>query len=130
MRTANPGPWLEGEAGLGAVISDGRLEAVLGIGEAHDEAARDRLAPFMAMGQLDTEQRRILLHGGDAADRGGEVCAAEVCFVKERVCEIGARKVRLVQVDAVQDAKSQVGTREVGSKTGILVSPCVPGVHS
>ena len=48
-----------------------------GIGEAHDEAARDRLAPFMAMAQLDTEQRRILLHGGDAADRGGEICA---CF--------------------------------------------------
>ncbi|MBX9876579.1 MAG: (2Fe-2S)-binding protein, partial [Beijerinckiaceae bacterium] len=75
IRTANPGPWLEGEAGLGAVISDGRLEAVLGIGEAHDEAARDRLAPFMAMAQLGTEQRRILLHGGDAADRGGEICA-------------------------------------------------------
>jgi assimilatory nitrate reductase catalytic subunit len=75
MRTANPGPWLDGEDGLGAVISDGRLEAVLGIGEAHDEAARDRLAPFMAMAQLDTEQRRILLHGGDAADRGGEICA-------------------------------------------------------
>ena len=29
----------------------------------------------MAMAQLDTEQRRILLHGGDAADRGGEICA-------------------------------------------------------
>ena len=75
MRTANPGPWLDGEGGLGAVVSDGRLEAVLGIGEAHDEAARDRLAPFMVMAQLDTEQRRILLHGGDAADRGGEICA-------------------------------------------------------
>jgi assimilatory nitrate reductase catalytic subunit len=75
IRTANPGPWLDGEGGLGAVVSDGRLEAVLGIGEAHDEAARDRLAPIMAMAQLDTEQRRILLHGGDAADRGGEICA-------------------------------------------------------
>ena len=48
-----------------------------GIGKAHDEAARDRLAPFMAMAQLDSEQRRVLLHGGDAADRGGEICA---CF--------------------------------------------------
>jgi assimilatory nitrate reductase catalytic subunit len=75
IRTANPGPWLDGEEGLGAVISDGRLEAVLGIGKAHDEAARDRLTPFIAMAQLDTEQRRILLHGGDAADRGGEICA-------------------------------------------------------
>ncbi|HYI03798.1 MAG TPA: molybdopterin-dependent oxidoreductase, partial [Reyranella sp.] len=75
MRTANPGPWIDGEEGLGAVISDGRLEAVLGIGKAHDETARDRLAPFMALAQLDGEQRRVLLHGGDAADRGGEICA-------------------------------------------------------
>jgi assimilatory nitrate reductase catalytic subunit len=75
MRTANPGPWIDGEEGLGAVISDGRLEAVLGIGKAHDENARDRLAPFMAMAQLDSEQRRILLHGGKEADRGGEICA-------------------------------------------------------
>jgi assimilatory nitrate reductase catalytic subunit len=75
IRTTNPGPWLDGEEGLGAVISDSRLEAVLGIGKAHDEAVRDRLAPFMAMAQLDAEQRRILLHGGDAADRGGEICA-------------------------------------------------------
>jgi assimilatory nitrate reductase catalytic subunit len=48
---------------------------VLRIGKAHDEAARDRLAPFMALAQLDVEQRRILLHGGNAADRGGEICA-------------------------------------------------------
>jgi hypothetical protein len=29
MRTANPGPWLDGDAGIGAVIADGRLEAVM-----------------------------------------------------------------------------------------------------
>ena len=62
MRTANPGPWLEGAAGLdaaglgatglGAVISDGRLEAVLDLSERRDEAVRDRLAPFMAMDRL------------------------------------------------------------------------------
>jgi assimilatory nitrate reductase catalytic subunit len=80
MRAANPGPLIEGrgldgEEGLGAVISDGRLEAVMSIGKAHDEAARDRLAPFMALGQLDSEQRRVLLQGGEAADRGGEICA-------------------------------------------------------
>ena len=80
MRTANPGPLIEGrgldgEEGLGAVLSDGRLEAVMRIGKAHDETARDRLAPFMALAQLDGEQRRVLLHGGDAADRGGEICA-------------------------------------------------------
>ena len=65
--------------GLGAVIGDGRLEAVISIGKAHDEAARDRLAPFMALAQLDSEQRRVLLHGGEAGDngggRGGEICA-------------------------------------------------------
>ena len=78
MRATNPGPWLEGEDGIGAVISDGRLEAVLALGETHDEAARDRLAPFMAVGRLSVEQRNtLLLQGGDAADRGGEICA---CF--------------------------------------------------
>jgi assimilatory nitrate reductase catalytic subunit len=77
VRATNPGPWLEAEDGIGAVLSDGRLEAVLALGETHNEALRDRLAPFMAMGRLGVEQRNLLLHGGDAADRGGEICA---CF--------------------------------------------------
>jgi assimilatory nitrate reductase catalytic subunit len=77
LRATNPGPWLEGEAGIGAVVGDGHLEAVLAIGETHDEAARNRLAPFMAVGRLSVEQRNTLLQGGDAADRGGEICA---CF--------------------------------------------------
>src|SRR5882757_6120446 len=54
LRTTNPGPWfegegLDGEGGVGAVVSDGRLEAVMRIGKTHDDAARDRLAPFMAI---------------------------------------------------------------------------------
>ena len=77
VRATNPGPWLEGHDGIGAVISDGRLEAVLALGETRNEAVRDRLAPFMAIGRLDVEQRNLLLHGGDTADRGGEICA---CF--------------------------------------------------
>jgi assimilatory nitrate reductase catalytic subunit len=77
LRATNPGPWLEGDAGIGAVIGDGHLEAVLAIGEKHDEAARGRLAPFMAVARLSVERRNTLLHGGDAADRGGEICA---CF--------------------------------------------------
>jgi len=77
IRTSNPGPWLEGEAGLGAVITDGRLEAVMVTGESRDDAARDRLAPFMAIDRLTVAERSALLQGGDAADRGGEMCA---CF--------------------------------------------------
>ena len=40
VRAANPGPWLTGRDGLGAVVGDGRLEAVLVRGESHDAAAR------------------------------------------------------------------------------------------
>jgi len=47
------------------------------LGPRHDERARDRFAPFMAMDRLSVEDRNVLLHGGDVADRGGEICA---CF--------------------------------------------------
>lgn len=77
VRATNPGPWLAGEQGVSAVISDGRLEAVLILGESHDEAARDRFAPFMAVDRLSVDERNVLLNGGNAADRGGEICA---CF--------------------------------------------------
>ncbi|MBX9944764.1 MAG: molybdopterin-dependent oxidoreductase [Reyranella sp.] len=81
MRATNPGPWLAGEQGVGAVISDGRLEAVLALGPAHDAAARDRLAPFMAIDRLSVEERNALLQGkdgGEGAAAGGDaVCA---CF--------------------------------------------------
>ncbi|TAJ41205.1 MAG: nitrate reductase [Reyranella sp.] len=71
VRATNPGPWLLGEQGVGVVIADGRLEAVLVLGPSHDERARDRFAPFMAMDRLSVEERNVLLHGGNAADRGG-----------------------------------------------------------
>jgi assimilatory nitrate reductase catalytic subunit len=81
IRASNPGPWLEGGLegvqGLGAVIGDGRLDAVMVTGESRDESVRDRLAPFMAIERLSVEQRSALLQGGDAAERGGEMCA---CF--------------------------------------------------
>jgi assimilatory nitrate reductase catalytic subunit len=59
------------------VIADGRLEAVMMTGASHDGSARDRLAPFMAIERFNVDQRAALLQGGDAADRGGEMCA---CF--------------------------------------------------
>ena len=65
LRASNPGPWLDGAMALGAVIGDGRLEAVMVLAEARDEDVRDRLAPFMAMERLSVEQRNALLHGGD-----------------------------------------------------------------
>ncbi|MBV8392085.1 MAG: molybdopterin-dependent oxidoreductase [Alphaproteobacteria bacterium] len=77
LRATNPGPWIEGDNGVGAVISEGRLEAVLALGESHDAAQRDRLAAFMAFDRLGEAQRDALLKGGDADDRGGELCA---CF--------------------------------------------------
>ena len=77
VRATNPGPWVEGQNGTAAVIADGRLEAVLSLGVVHDGSVRDRLAPFMALARLDDGQRAALLQGGEAAGRGGEVCA---CF--------------------------------------------------
>jgi assimilatory nitrate reductase catalytic subunit len=77
VRAANPGPWLEGETGIGVVIGDGRLEAALDVRERRDESARDRLMPFMHAERLSVEQRVMLLQGGVPTERGGEICA---CF--------------------------------------------------
>ncbi len=77
LRTTNPGPWLDGDNGVGAVVSDGRVEAVMALGSTYQADARDRFAPFMALNRLTTEQRDALLHGGTDMHRGGELCA---CF--------------------------------------------------
>jgi assimilatory nitrate reductase catalytic subunit len=110
MRTANPGPWSDGEDGLGAVISDGRLEAVMRIGKAHDEAARDRLTPFMALAQLDSEQRRVLLHGGEAAERGGEICACLGVSIASVQTAIANGAMTLDAVGAVTKAGTSCGS--------------------
>jgi len=101
IRAANPGPWLEGAHGLGAVIGDGRLEAVMVTGETRDDAARDRLAPLMAIERLGIDQRNALLQGGDAADRGGEICACfgVSCHAIEKAIARGA-----ASLDAVGEA--------------------------
>jgi assimilatory nitrate reductase catalytic subunit len=77
VRTTNPGPWLTGENGVGAVVSDGRVEAVMSLGPTSDAEARDRLAPYMALDRLSMAQRDQLLRGGTEVHRGGEICA---CF--------------------------------------------------
>jgi assimilatory nitrate reductase catalytic subunit len=98
IRATNPGPWLEGERGLGAVVGDGLLEAAMVLGEARDDTARDRLQPYMAMGRLGVEQRNALLQGGDATDRGGEICA---CFGVSMAAVTAAIADGAVSLDAV-----------------------------
>lgn len=56
----NPGPLLHGKAGVTAIISDGRVEAVMVLGEAHAESIHDRFAPFMALDRLRPEIRSLL----------------------------------------------------------------------
>jgi assimilatory nitrate reductase catalytic subunit len=110
MRATNPGPWLEGHDGIGAVISDGRLEAALALGETRNESVRDRLAPFMASGRLSIEERNSLLHGGDAADRGGEICAClgVSCLAVETAIAEGAAS--LDAVGAITRAGTNCGS--------------------
>ncbi len=106
LRSSNPGPWIVGEAGLGAVIGDGRLEAVMALAETRDEGLRDRLAPFMAIERLSVDERNALLRGGDNADRGGEMCACfgVSCAAIEAAIADGA-----VSLDAV-GAATRAGT--------------------
>ena len=77
VRTTNPGPWLTCENGVGAVVSDGRVEAVMSLGPTCDAEARDRLAPYMALDRLSMAQHDQLLRGGAEGHRGGEIRA---CF--------------------------------------------------
>ncbi len=92
VRASNPGPWLTGDAGLGAVISDGRVDAIMTLKEARDETARDRFVPFMAIDRLTVEQRNELLHGTTVSDRGGEICAcfSVSCGAVEKAIACGA----------------------------------------
>jgi len=106
LRATNPGPLLNGDAGVTAIISDGRVEAVMVVGEARDESARDRFAPFMAIDRLTVEQRSELLHGGAESDRGGEICACfnVSCGAVEKAIACGA-----TTLDAVGSA-TRAGT--------------------
>jgi assimilatory nitrate reductase catalytic subunit len=121
IRTSNPGPWLDGEAGLGAVIGDGMLEAAMVLGEMRDETARDRLQPYMATGRLTVEQRNVLLHGGDASDgakgRGGEICA---CFGVSMATVIAA----------IADGASSLDAVGAATKAGSNCGSCRPEIRA
>jgi assimilatory nitrate reductase catalytic subunit len=111
LRAANPGPWIEGQgidgqAGIGTVISDGSLEAVLALGPTYDGSVRDRFAPFMSKARLSVAERNALLQGGDAADQGGALCACfgVSCAAVEAAIVGGARS-----IDAVGEI-TQAGT--------------------
>jgi assimilatory nitrate reductase catalytic subunit len=110
IRTSNPGPWLEGDAGVSAVIADGRLEAALVIGEARDETARDRLAPFMAIDRLSAGERTALLHGGEANERGGELCACFDVSCRDVETAIAGGAASLAAVGAVTRAGTNCGS--------------------
>ena len=106
VRTTNPGPWLDGENGVGAVVSDGRVDAVMTLGATYDVEARDRFAPFMALDRLTMDQRDELLHGGTDMHRGGEICACfgVSCGAVEAAITDGATSLAAV------GAKTQAGT--------------------
>jgi assimilatory nitrate reductase catalytic subunit len=110
IRTTNPGPWLDGDTGVGAVIADGLLEAAMVLGESRDETARDRLQPYMAMGRLTVDQRNALLHGGDASDRGGEICACFGVSMATVATAIAGGAASLDAVGAATQAGSSCGS--------------------
>lgn len=117
VRAANPGPWLEGAMGIGAVIGDGRLEAVVCLNEARDESARDRLMPFMMADRLNVEQRDALLRGGATIERGGEICA---CFGISRAAVETAIDQGAQSIDAVASA----------TRAGSNCGSCRPEIRS
>jgi len=110
IRAANPGPWLQGSAGVSAVIADGHVEAILALSERGDDGARDRLSVFMRRGRVSVDERTALLAGGVDAARGGEVCACfgVSCGSVERAIACGA--ITLDQVGAVTKAGTNCGS--------------------
>ena len=110
LRASNPGPWLEGEQGVGAVIGDGVLEAVMLLGEQRDETARDRLQPFMSMGRLNVGQRNALLQGGETSERGGEICACFGVSTGDVVAAIAGGAASLDAIGVATKAGSNCGS--------------------
>jgi assimilatory nitrate reductase catalytic subunit len=117
MRATNPGPWHEGERGIAAVIGDGPADAIMALGETYDEALRDRLAPFMALDRLDPVQRAALLSGGDAEERGGEICA---CFGVSTAAVEAAMAGGALSLEAVGEA----------TRAGMNCGSCRPEIRA
>jgi assimilatory nitrate reductase catalytic subunit len=110
IRAVNPGPWVEGEAGLGVVLSDGRLEAVLALGPERNDEVRHRLAPFINLERLGEVDRRALLSGGAAAAHGGEICACLGISQAEVVEAIAQGATSLAAVGAATQAGTSCGS--------------------
>jgi assimilatory nitrate reductase catalytic subunit len=106
IRATNPGPWVAGDNGLSAVLSDGRLEAVLALGAIRNEEVRHRLAPFMTVERLSDAERRVVLGGGSAAEHGGEICA---CFGVSQAIVVKAIAAGATSLASV-GARTQAGT--------------------
>jgi assimilatory nitrate reductase catalytic subunit len=117
VRSANPGPWLAGDNGVGAVISDGRVEAVLALGPTYRAEARDRFAPFMVLERLTTGQRDELLHGGTDMHRGGELCA---CFGVSRAAVEAA----------IADGATSMAAIGAATQAGANCGSCRPEIRA
>jgi assimilatory nitrate reductase catalytic subunit len=98
ISAGNDGTWSEVASGAAALLNGDRLEAVLLVGEAGDDSARDRFASFMTKDRLDAGERNALLAGGDAVERGGELCAClgVSCAAVERAIADGAHSLDAV----------------------------------
>ena len=103
--------------GVGAVIGDGRLEAVMVLGETRDETARDRLAPFMAIGRLSVEQRN-------------RCCRAATRRPRRRDLRLLRRVVRARSSAAIADGASSLDAVGAATQAGTNCGSCRPEIRA
>src|SRR5260370_17765490 len=65
LRSSNPGPWIVGEAGVGAVVGHCPLVGGMARAEERDVGLRRRLAPLLGLGRASVDERGPLFLGGD-----------------------------------------------------------------
>jgi assimilatory nitrate reductase catalytic subunit len=117
IRATNPGPWIDGENGLAAVLSDSRLEAVLVLGGVRNEEVRHRLAPFMTVERLSEAERRVVLGGGEAAEHCGEICA---CFAVSQA----------TVAKAIADGATSLAAVGTRTQAGTSCGSCRPEIRA